>query len=154
MAAMSSVAAKRENGEGSRAIRFYKGTVQEIPMIEKLAESSGNTIGFLIQGRLTREDYTGLLVPELVAIIERHAKGRVLLQMKNFGGWTIGGAWEDFINWPRFLSIERMAVVVDDSWDEWMTWLFRLFATIGIDMRFFREERLDEAWAWLRAAQE
>jgi hypothetical protein len=119
-------------------------------MIQKLAESSGNTIGFRIQGKLTGEDYTGLLLPELEKIVESHTKGRLLLHMKNFEGWTLGGAWEDFLNWPKFLSIERMAMVVDETWDEWMTWLFRLFATIGIDLRFFREERLDEAWAWLR----
>jgi SpoIIAA-like len=119
-------------------------------MIERLAESTDNIIGFRIHGRLTREDYTGVFIPEITGITDRYGKGRLLLLMKQFGGWTLGGAWEDFLNAPKFFSIERMAVVVDESWDEWMTWLFRLFATIGIEIRFFREERLDEAWKWVR----
>jgi hypothetical protein len=123
---------------------------KRITMIERLSESSGNVIGFQIHGRLTKEDYTGVFVPEIQGIIERHEKGRLLLLMKHFEGWTLGGAWEDFLNAPKFFSIHRMAVVVDESWDEWMTWLFRLFAAIGIEIRFFREERLDEAWKWLR----
>jgi hypothetical protein len=121
-------------------------------MIKKLVESSGNTIGFLVQGKLTREDYTGTLLPELEKIIGSHSKGRLLIHMKNFEGWTLGGAWEDFLNWPKFLSIERMAIVVDETWDEWMTRLFRLFATIGIDLQFFREERLEDAWKWIRGS--
>jgi hypothetical protein len=119
-------------------------------MIKKLTQSTGTTVGFLVQGKLTREDYTGILLPELEKILESHAKGRLLLQMKGFEGWTPGGAWEDFLNWPKFLSIERMAIVVDETWDEWMTWLFRLFAAIGIDLRFYREDRLEEAWEWIR----
>jgi hypothetical protein len=119
-------------------------------MIEKLPESSENLIGFRIQGKLTKEDYTDRFVPELERIIGSHTKARLLLHMKHFGGWTLGGAWEDFLNAPKFFSIERMAVVVDESWDEWMTWLFRLFATLGFEIRFFREERLGAAWEWLR----
>jgi SpoIIAA-like len=119
-------------------------------MIERLDASSGNVIGFQIHGKLTKEDYTDIFVPAIEKIIGSHAKARLLLHMKHFGGWTLGGAWEDFLNAPKFFSIERMAVVVDESWDEWMTWLFRLFAAIGIDIRFFREERMEEAWNWLR----
>jgi SpoIIAA-like len=120
-------------------------------MIERLEESSGHVIGFRIHGKLSKEDYTGLFVPELGNVIQEYGKARLLLSMKHFEGWTLGGAWEDFFNAPKFFSIERMAVVVDDSWDEWMTWLFRLFAAIGITIRFFREDRLGEAWQWLRA---
>jgi SpoIIAA-like len=119
-------------------------------MIERLDESSGSIIGFRIHGKLTKEDYTDIFVPAIEKIIREHAKVRLLLHMKQFGGWTLGGAWEDFLNAPKFFSIECMAVVVDESWDEWMTWLFRLFAAIGIEIRFFREDRMDEAWNWLR----
>jgi SpoIIAA-like len=119
-------------------------------MIERLEESSGNIIGFRIHGKLSKEDYTDIFIPEIQRIIGTHEKARLLLHMKHFGGWTLGGAWEDFLNAPKFFSVERMAVVVDESWDEWMTWLFRLFAAIGIDIRFFREERLQEAWNWVR----
>lgn len=72
--------------------------------------------------------------------------------MENFEGWTAHGAWDDFINWPKFRAVERMAMVIDENWHEFMTWLFKAMATIThIDMRFFKEEQLAEAWDWLRA---
>jgi len=84
-------------------------------MIERLDESSGHVIGFRIHGKLTKEDYTDLFVPELEKVIRKHGKGRLLLLMKHFEGWTLGGAWEDFFNAPKFFSIKRMAVVVSPA---------------------------------------
>ena len=72
--------------------------------------------------------------------------------MEDFGGWTAHGAWDDFINWPKFMSCERMAVVVDDNWHEFMSWLFAATAKImHIEIRFFPTAKMADAWAWLRA---
>lgn len=121
-------------------------------MLTKLPESNGNVAGFLIRGQLTDEDYRDELIPPLEEAIAAHQKIRILLQVENFEGWTAHGAWDDFINWPKFRAVERMAMVIDENWHEFMTWLFKAMATIThIDMRFFKEEQLAEAWDWLRA---
>jgi len=121
-------------------------------MITRLSESSGGTVGFLVHGKLTDEDYRKVLIPVVEEAIKTRQKIRLLFQMENFLGWTAHGAWDDFINWPKFRSVERMAVVIDENWDEFTSWLFKVFASLThIEIRFFRKERLADAWDWLRA---
>lgn len=121
-------------------------------MITKLPESSGNAIGFLIKGKLADEDYKNGLIPPLDEAITANQKIRILFQMENFSGWTAHGAWDDFISWPKVRSCERMAVVVDEDWHEFMSWLFTAYAKVThIDIKFFRTAQLAEAWAWLKA---
>jgi len=121
-------------------------------MIEKLPESSGNILGFHIRGKLTEADYLNLLVPEMEKAMKIFPKIRIVLVMENFGGWTVGGAWEDLLLGLKFTAVEKLVTVIDESWDEWMTLLFRTFATLtGTELRFFKKERLAEAWEWVRA---
>ena len=123
-------------------------------MIEKLAESSGKTIGFRVVGKLTESDYMDLLIPEFEKSIKEYSRIRVLFLMENFEGWTVGGAWEDFTLGPKFWDVEKLAMVVDETWDEWMTWLFRVFTRVtGNELRFFKKERLPEAWDWLKSEE-
>jgi len=121
-------------------------------MIEKLPESSGNCIGFGIRGKLTEADYLNVLVPELDRLMKVFPKIRVLWVMEDFGGWTVGGAWEDFLLGPKFSAVEKMATVIDENWDEWITVMFKVFTALtGTEMKFFKKERLAGAWEWLRA---
>jgi hypothetical protein len=120
-------------------------------MIEKLTDSAENIIGFRIQGKLTEADYQNVLDPEIEQGIAQYGKIRVLFQMEKFEGWTVGGAWEDLILGPKFVSVEKLALVVDETWDEWITWLFRIFTALTrTDTQFFRSERFAEAWEWIR----
>lgn len=121
-------------------------------MITKLPESSGTTVGFLIQGKLADEDYKDVLIPALEEAVHAGAKIRILFVMENFSGWTPLGAWDDFINWPRFRTMGRIAVVIDENWHEFMTWLFSVFARLAhSEIRFFTTARRAETWAWLKA---
>lgn len=120
-------------------------------MIEKLPESSGNILGFRSRGKLAEADYLDHLAPELDKAIAEHGKARLLWIIEDFGGWTVGGAWEDFRLGLKLTAVEKMAAVIDESWDEWLTWLFRVFSTLtGTEVRFFRADRLEEAWEWIR----
>lgn len=121
-------------------------------MIEKLAESSGNILGFRLGGKLTEADYLDLLVPEMEKAMKEFPKIRVVWVMEHFEGWTVGGAWEDFLLGTKFTAVEKMATVIDENWDEWMTLLFKAFTTLTrTELRFFRREHLAEAWEWIRA---
>jgi hypothetical protein len=123
-------------------------------MIERLAESSGKIIGYRVVGRLTEADYLDILTPDMEKNIREYTRIRVLFLMENFEGWTVGGAWEDFTLGPKFRDVEKLAVVVDETWDEWMTWLFRVFSAVtGMKLRVFKKERLTEAWDWLKSEE-
>jgi len=75
-------------------------------MITELPESSGRDVGFLIQGKLTDEDYKQTLIPVIEEALKDRQKINVLFQMHLFRGWTAGGAWDDFVNWPKAKSNE------------------------------------------------
>jgi hypothetical protein len=123
-----------------------------IAMIEKLPGSAGNILGFRLWGKLTESDYRDLLMPELEKAMKEYPKIRVLFTLEQFEGWTVGGAWEDFTLLFKLPGIERMALVVDETWDEWMTWLFKAFTAFSrTELRFFRKDRNQEAWDWVRA---
>ncbi len=120
-------------------------------MIEKKA-ARGNILWFRLAGKLTEEDYTDNLIPELERALEQYRKIRLLVQVEYFGGWTEGGAWEELKGWPQFSKIERMAIVADDSWDEWMTWMVKITGIFtGLVVRFFGSGRIEEAWDWLES---
>jgi hypothetical protein len=124
-------------------------------MIERLSESSGKNIGFRLAGRLSEADYLKILSPEIENGIREYKSINVLILMENFEGWTVGGAWEDFMLGPKFRDVKKLAIVVDETWDEWMTWLFRVFTALtGTKVRFFRKERLSEAWDWLKSGEQ
>ena len=120
-------------------------------MIEKLPGSSGNILAFRLFGTLTEADYRGVLTPEIEKTLKEHPKIRILFTLERFEGWTVGGAWEDFTFALKLPSVERMAMVVDESWDEWMTWVFKGFSKLTqTELRFFRQDRNQEAWDWIR----
>ena len=89
-------------------------------MIEQKA-ARGNIFWFRLYGKLTEEDYKNNLMPELERALEQYKKIRLLVQVEYFGGWTQEGAWEEMKRWPQMSKVERIAIVADDSWDEWMT---------------------------------
>ena len=123
-------------------------------MITIMPESSGKNTGFLIRGKLTDEDYRKTLIPVLEKALEEHERINIMFKMENFEGWTPHAAWDDFINWPKIAAVNKAAIVFDEKWDEFMSWLFKSYALIShIDMKFFKEDRIDEAWEWLRSGK-
>ena len=60
-------------------------------MIEKLAESSGNVIGFKCIGAITASDYKKM-VPEVKALVEKEGNIRLLFDLSEFK-WEKMEAW-------------------------------------------------------------
>jgi hypothetical protein len=119
-------------------------------MIEEIPARCGNCIGFRARGKLTEDDYTRVLIPGIEKGIESYSKVNILFQVEDFKGWTAGGAWEDLMNWPKFRHVRKFALVGDQSWDEVLTKMMKIFAALThSEVRFFRIDRIDEAWDWL-----
>ena len=86
--------------------------------------------------------------------LEEHERINIMFKMENFEGRNPRAAWDDFINWPKIAAVNETAVVFDEKWDEFMSWLFKSYAFIShIYMKFFKEDRIDEAWEWLRSGK-
>ena len=117
-------------------------------MIEKLAESSGNVIGFKCIGTITSSDYQ-IMVPEVRSLMEREGNIRLLFDLSEFK-WEAMEAWlQDLKFGLEFRhEIQKLAIVGDKDWEKWMTNLAKPF--YARDAKFFHTADINKAWAWLR----
>lgn len=80
--------------------------------------------------------------------IRFHGKARVLLDLRDMVSFTLDVAWEEIRLMrahPR--DFERIAIVTDDQWLQWSSWLTRLFTEA--DVQVF--EDYDPALNWIQA---
>jgi len=108
----------------------------------------GKIVEIDLHGKLNRQDYEDI-GPSIENLIRKHGKIRVIVTMHEFDGWDAGALWED-IKWEakHFSDIDRLAIVGEERWQKWMAGICHAFTTA--DVRYFRLDRLDDAYAWLR----
>ena len=117
-------------------------------MFTKLKESSGGVIGFKVSGKLTDDDYK-TFIPELEKAIKLSGTIRLLWDMEDFHGWEVHAAWDDLKYWMKYNSaIDRIAMVGDKKWEEWMVKLSKPFAKA--EVKYYDHSQIREAWDWLR----
>jgi hypothetical protein len=117
-------------------------------MIEKMAESSGNVIGYKAIGNITAEDYRKM-VPEVKALVEKEGNIRMLIDLTDF-------KWEKIEAWLPDLEfglefhheVQKMAYVGDKTWEKWISHLGKPF--YAKDAKFFHSADIGKAWSWLR----
>jgi hypothetical protein len=102
-------------------------------------------------GKLTKEDYASFAM-EVEQRIRQYGKICLLLKMRDFHGWAAGALWEDVkFDVKHFNDIERIAVVGETPWHEWMTALFRPFTAATV--RYFEPDQTDQARIWINETQ-
>ncbi|HEY2412470.1 MAG TPA: STAS/SEC14 domain-containing protein [Pirellulaceae bacterium] len=116
--------------------------------IELKEQAGGKTLIVHVQDKLTKEDYDHFL-PEVERLIKQHGKINILFDMHDFHGWTLSAMWEDTkFAAHHFRDIERLAVVGEKKWQEWMTTFCRPFTTART--RYFEHGEMEEARQWLQ----
>jgi len=117
-------------------------------MFEKLAESSGNVVGYKAIGKLAASDFKRL-EPDVKALVEKEGNIRLMFDMTEFKWETIKGWIEDLKFGHEFHhQIDKMAIVGDKTWEKWATHLAK--HTYARDAKFFHSADISKAWAWLR----
>lgn len=110
--------------------------------------NGGKIMEVHVSGKLVEADYCQFM-PEFERLIRQHGKVRVLFDMTNFHGWDAGGLWQDIkFDAKHFSDIERVAMVGEKKWQEWMSQFCRPFTTAEI--RYFEHAATDEAREWLK----
>jgi hypothetical protein len=100
-----------------------------------------------LNGRLTDADYQAF-VPELEELIARHGSLRLLVEMADFQGWSAGALWDDFkVYLKHGREIERIAIVGEKSWQEWMACVAKPF--VKSEVRYFDQAQAGEARSWV-----
>jgi hypothetical protein len=116
-------------------------------MIDLQAEPQGKFLSVKLSGKLAKEDYEKF-VPEVESLIKSHGKIRILLQMHDFHGWTVGALWEDIkFDMKHFKDIERLAMVGDRKWEAGMAAFCKPFTSATV--RYFDESEIDAARKWI-----
>ncbi|HVK19458.1 MAG TPA: STAS/SEC14 domain-containing protein [Fimbriiglobus sp.] len=116
-------------------------------MIEQLPSPTDTVLGFKMSGKLHDEDYKQF-VPAVDAAIAKHGKVRLLAQFHDFHGWDLHALWDDIkFSTTHCAKIERIALVGDRKWEEWMARVCKPFTMAKV--RYFDATEIDAAWAWL-----
>ena len=117
-------------------------------MFEKMANSSGNVVGYKAVGTITKEDYKKL-EPEIKALVEKQGSIKMLIDMSEFK-WEKVEAWISDLKFGSEFhkKIDKLAIVGDKSWEKWFTHLAKPF--YARDAKYFKSSEVDKAWAWMR----
>lgn len=118
-------------------------------MLQKVSESSGNTLGFRASGKITRNDYEEL-TREVQVLIDQEGSINLLLDLEDFKT-EAPDAWRADLKFGRkyHQKIARMAIVGDKSWQHLVAKLADPF--YAQEAKFFHTSELPAAWSWLRA---
>lgn len=109
--------------------------------------TSGNFAHIKAEGKLSKEDYQ-LFAPLLDEQIKDNGKLRLLFEMHDFHGWTLGAVWEDLkFGTHHWRDIERLAIVGESKWEAGMANFCKPFTTAKI--KYFDHNLLDEATSWI-----
>jgi len=118
-----------------------------VNLVEK---SDGKVLEVHVSGRLTGEDYKHF-VPRFEQLLHQHGKLRLLFEMTDFHGWDAQALWNDIkFDVKHFSDIERVAMVGEKTWQQWMAAFCKPFTTAGV--RYFDKADTTKAQAWLEEA--
>ena len=119
-------------------------------MIEMLTGLPANTVGFKLSGKLHDEDYKKF-VPLVDAEIAKDGKVNVLAQFHDFHGWDTKALWDDIkFSTTHCTNINRIALVGDREWEEWMAKVCKPFTMAKIT--YFDASEIEAARAWVAEA--
>ena len=116
-------------------------------MYEVLPETHHDLVALRLSGTLDADDYHAF-TPLIESAIERHGKVRLFWEMRDFSGWSPGGAGTDLGFDVRHASdFKRIAIVGEKAWHEWMTKLMKPFTSA--EVKYFEIPEREQALAWV-----
>jgi hypothetical protein len=119
-------------------------------MIEQLPAPSDKVLAFKMSGKLHAEDYRKF-VPLIDAAAAKEGKVRLLAEFEDFHGWDLHALWDDIkFATTHCNTIERIALVGDKKWMEWMSKVCKPFTRAVV--RYFDVSEAEAARAWVAEA--
>jgi hypothetical protein len=116
-------------------------------MIEQLASDSPKVLAFRMSGKLHDEDYKKF-VPLVDDAIAKEGKVRILAVFHDFHGWDLHALWDDIkFSTTHCTKIERIALVGEKKWEEWMAKVCKPFTKAKI--RYFDVSQMEAAKRWI-----
>lgn len=105
-------------------------------------------IGVRISGKITRPEFDSM-VEKLEAVLAKHDKVRVYVELESFGGVAMDTLLEDLkFGICHWNDVERKVVVSDADWVRRLGGLSsRLFSNIQVQV--FERDQIDQAKVWI-----
>ncbi|WP_152051010.1 SpoIIAA family protein [Tautonia marina] len=117
-------------------------------MIEQIQTDSPKLLAFRLSGKLHDEDYRSFVPTIETALAAAGGKVSLLAQFEDFHGWDLHAAWDDLsLGVKHYSDFERIALVGDKKWQEWMTRFCKPFTRANV--KYFDASEVEAAWAWL-----
>lgn len=108
---------------------------------------AGTIVRLIFKDTLKKEDYEHF-VPMVEKIMESRDKIRMLIELRDFKGWSAGAMWEDTkFGLSHFNDIGRLAIVGDKQWEKTMAAFIKPFTTATV--KYFDLGAIDAANAWI-----
>jgi hypothetical protein len=120
-------------------------------MIEVMQDLPEDVLGFTAHGTVTGSDYDSVLIPELEARFQKHAKLSLLYHFaEDFSSFEAEAIWDDtWADLRHFRAWEKIAVVTDTDWIRKAANIFGLLRPGRV--RVFTNAQLGEARSWVAA---
>jgi len=119
---------------------------QFIPVAEK------EIVAVKVSGKLTDKDYQDFL-PRLTTLIHKYGPLSLLIELEDFHGWEPKALWDDFkFGKQHQQDFKHIAIVGQHIWEKWMSVFAKAF--VDADTRFFKQDQMQDAWDWLRRADD
>ena len=107
-----------------------------------------NLIELIVTGQLVYTEFQDMQ-GQFESVIKDKGKCRVLVLLKDFGGWDANKGWEDSSTTERTDPyIEKFAIVGDEKWRD-MVEVFTLKGLRPIPIEYFSEDKEQQAREWL-----
>ena len=124
--------------------------VKDMSAVTLNETNGGKVLEIQLTGKLAKEDYEQL-VPAVERLVKEHGRIRILVEMRDFHGWTAGALWQDIkFDAKHFKDIERVAMVGETKWQHGMAIFCKPFTTAKV--RYFDRPATDQAREWLAAS--
>lgn len=115
-------------------------------MHKLLAETQGDFVAIECSEKLTELDVQ-VIAPELETQMEEYHKIALFMELKDFHGWTGSGLWADTkFDLKHHNDFNRIAIVGDKKWEEWMTKLTKPFTSAKV--RYYEPDQREVALNW------
>jgi hypothetical protein len=116
-------------------------------MIEIIKGLPKNVVGITVNGRMTKKDCEGVLMPAMKKSLKRHDKIRLYYELNSR---FPGAAWDDLnVGIEHIPPCERVAIVTDVGWIRHTVKALRFL--IPGEIQVFATVRASEGRAWITA---
>lgn len=117
-------------------------------MFKLESDDTRGLVTLTLKGQLHTDDYAAF-TPELDRMLTKHGKLRLLLDISELEGVEPLVPFRDLgFDMKHYNAFERIAMVGDARWHEWLTRLGHPFT--GAHLRYFEHSALESAMRWLQ----